>query len=236
MIPNAFGLALIAAPGLLAAVALLLRGELRLRLALLAAFALAAAALLAHAPPGPELRAGLAALLMAALGAVAGFALRRWERMPVSVPRDDRHVLLALGKVEPRLFRDLMEVGELRTAEIPLRLTVAGRSPEHLWFVISGELRLEKGGETTHLEGPLFVGEISWLTHAPSTATVIAQPGAEFVEWDRRELRRAARRNPRLRTALEALVARDLARKVAHGRLPAEFADIAAEEASPPAV
>ncbi len=143
---------------------------------------------------------------------------------------------MALGKVEPRLFRDLMEVADLRTAEIPLRLTVAGRSPEHLWFLIDGELRLEKEGEVRHLEGPMFIGEISWLTHAPSTATVVVQPGAEFVEWDRRELRRAARRNPRLRTGLEALVARDVARKLAHGRLPAEVDDPETERAAAKAV
>ncbi|MEO1687945.1 MAG: hypothetical protein AAFU61_08580, partial [Pseudomonadota bacterium] len=39
--------------------------------------------------------------------------------------------------------------------------------------------------------------------------------GAEYVLWPRETLRRTIRANPRLETALDALVAHDMARKVA---------------------
>lgn len=217
-------LVLAAAAGVAAAAALLMGDPLRLRALMLAALALAGAALALAAPPGPPLAAGLAALALTALGALAGALLAAWERSPLSVPRSTRHVLLSLGRVEPRLFRALMSAGALRTAEIPLRLTRQGHAPEHLWFLVSGTARIEKNGDRAELRGPVFLGEISWLTGGAATATVVLEPDSEFVEWDHRDLRRVCDRTPRLRMVLESLIACDLAHKVARGRPPEELA------------
>ena len=75
-------------------------------------------------------------------------------------------------------------------------------------------LRVERDGQVTEVDGPFFVGEVSFVTGATAPATITVLPGAELLEWDGKILRDAFRRDPTLRPALEAILGRDLARKV----------------------
>jgi len=140
------------------------------------------------------------------------------SRRPSTVPHRQRGIREAMGRMEPGLFRRLMRLGDEIRAGRPVTLTEEGARPGALWFLASGRARLVKGGRAGWLEGPCFVGEVSWLTGSPASAEVSALPGAVLIRWERAELRRAVRRSVRLETALEAAIAVDMARKVTLGR------------------
>jgi len=140
------------------------------------------------------------------------------SRARFSVPEAQRDLLDALRPLEPGLFRRLMRVGELVRAEAARPMTEEGAAPDALWFVAEGRIGLDKFGESVEIEGPCFIGEIAWLQGVPATASTRLLPGATAVRWPCGPLRQATRRSPRLATALEALIAQDMARKVALGR------------------
>ncbi|MFO7854929.1 MAG: cyclic nucleotide-binding domain-containing protein [Paracoccaceae bacterium] len=140
------------------------------------------------------------------------------SRARFSVPEAQRDLLDALRPLEPGLFRRLMRVGELVQADAARPMTEEGVAPDALWFVAEGRIGIDKFGESVEIEGPCFIGEIAWLQGVPATATTRLLPGARAVRWPRDPLRRITRRSPRLATALEALIAQDMARKVALGR------------------
>jgi CRP-like cAMP-binding protein len=105
---------------------------------------------------------------------------------------------------------------DIQTTTILVR---EGQHAESLWYLVSGEVLLErKGQETTRISKPGFVGEIAWLTKGPASATVIADEGVEVLHWDAEELRKAARRSTRLELSLESLIAQDLAKKLSKSR------------------
>lgn len=155
---------------------------------------------------------GSSLIILANLFTLSGLLL---SRAAFSVPRDLRHVRDAMGEIEPGLFRRLMRAGRLETLEVETVLTREGQRPTELFFVLSGRLRLHKRGGAIDLSEPCFIGEIAWLLGAPASATVTASPGAEIARWSVPSLRRAVGRSPRLDVALQALIAQDMARKVA---------------------
>jgi CRP-like cAMP-binding protein len=58
------------------------------------------------------------------------------------------------------------------------------------------------------------VGEIAFVLKRKTTATTVAPQGVRYVEWDADALRKVGRRYPNLGNALNALLTRDLARKL----------------------
>ncbi len=157
---------------------------------------------------------GTALIASANLIGLVGLLL---SRARIIVPAGERDLLEALRPLEPGLFRRLMRAGEVIHAEAPIEMTQEGEAPDALWFVASGGVRIDKFGSAVNVSGPCFIGEIAWLQGVPATAGTALDPGAVAVRWPRPALARALRRSPRLATALEALIAQDMARKVAAG-------------------
>jgi len=56
------------------------------------------------------------------------------------------------------------------------------------------------------------------MTAGAASATVVATPGCEVLQWRCADLRRATRYNAKLEVALEAIIAQDIARKLASSR------------------
>ena len=177
-----------------------------------------AVALVGRVDPGQGLEILLAALGVVAAGAVLGMTIEALRVSGWTIRGRNRAVRRAFGPVPAWAFRRFVSLAKRRTLDEPHRLAREGWAPERLWFVARGPVRVETGTETYEAEGPLFVGEVSILTGAPSPATVMALPGAEVMEWDCSELRRAFRRSPNLRPEIESILARDMARKMAFAR------------------
>ena len=60
-----------------------------------------------------------------------------------------------------------------------------------------------------------FVGEVSFLTGNPASASTYLDQEGDVLEWDVDALKRRADRDARFRLALDAVITLDLAQKVA---------------------
>ena len=90
-----------------------------------------------------------------------------------------------------------------------------GEHPEALTFVISGGMSVDKAGDSFRMPGGLFVGEVAYLNETPSAATTTVRAGSEILQWEVSRLRQISARKDRFRLALEAMISKDLAAKVA---------------------
>ena len=154
---------------------------------------------------------------MIALSSFQGLVLLCWSRMDIAVPKAARHIYAKVGKIEPGLFRRLIRLADQRKVNASLVLVEQNKQPMSLWYLVSGQATLHRDGQTDiTIVAPGFIGEISWMTSGLASATVTAQPGVELLKWDCADLRRALRYNPKLEVALEAIIAQDIARKLAN--------------------
>ncbi len=160
---------------------------------------------------------------MAATSAIAcanvyGLTMLLLSRSPRMIPAGQQSLYQMMGGLEPGDFRNLMRVGQLRTLQASEVLTVAGEVPDRLIFLIDGDVVIEKGSAPPFRLPPRhFIGEVSLVLTTPASATVRASAGTKLVEWPRDRLVREMDRRARLKLAVEAMIARDMARKVAAG-------------------
>ena len=141
-----------------------------------------------------------------------------YSRMPLGMGDHQRSIFEALGALEPGVFRALMKIARHETSDGADTLTREGATPDSLCFVMSGRPRIAKGPDSFEVDGGCFIGEVSWMLDCPASATVTLEAGANYIVWPRDKLDRLTRRSPRVRQALEAMIAQDMARKVAAGR------------------
>ena len=157
-----------------------------------------------------------AAFISVAIGLSTIYGLIRLllDRSQILLKADMIPMYQAMGAIEPGQFRRLMRLGQCHRLTTETVLTQEGIIPDKLYFVTSGALVAEKGESIFILHGPMFIGEIAYITGTPASATIRASAGAELVEWKSDALQREARRKPALGLALEARLARDLAAKL----------------------
>jgi CRP-like cAMP-binding protein len=199
--------------GALITVAMLFRNQIILRCIYLSGSALYITYYVAIVSP-PLYEAAIASSLIA-VATLSGLISILLDRSRFLLRRDQVPLFEAMGGMEPGAFRRLMRLGRHRIVTSEEALTRQGVSPDRLYFVKSGQVLAEKGPHRFLLPAPLFIGEIAYMTEATASATIRVGPDAELVEWQHTTLRRATERNARLRLALDARLARDLADKVA---------------------
>lgn len=126
-----------------------------------------------------------------------------------------KRISAMLPGLEPGELRQLLAVGEVFTSEKELTLTTEAETPEYISFVISGDVTFVKGGEAFHADLGIFVGEISYLMTTPASATATLGAGGQIIRWRQDKLRELLYRKTSLEKALNALLTKDMARKVA---------------------
>ena len=154
-----------------------------------------------------------------AIGMGALFA----RNMKWRVPKEHRDIYPLFQPLLPGDFRALMKSA---TRQVLTEETIATRlneMPSKLYYVISGRFRAAKYDTAFTMEDNTFVGEVAYLMNSPSAATTTLPAGVEVVVWDRAEIANRSARNPRFKLALEAVMSRDLARKVGLAVAPAIY-------------
>lgn len=142
------------------------------------------------------------------------------SRLQFGMAARQRSLLAALGEMEPGVFRAIMRLAQDRISDGVTPLTREGETPKALHFVLTERPVVTKGAQNFQVEGGCFIGEVSWMLGVPASATVTLPAGAQYIEWPRDRLMRLTRRRHRVRVALDALIARDMARKVAAAHRP----------------
>lgn len=121
-----------------------------------------------------------------------------------------------LADLAPGQFRQLLKVSRQDSATSPTAITRENKQLDDLYFILDGNLSIEKGGQRAPSESRTFIGEIAFLLSRPATATVILEPGSVYFVWNANALHRLLRAKPALNNALSAVMNKKLAQKVAN--------------------
>jgi hypothetical protein len=115
----------------------------------------------------------------------------------------------------PGDFRRLLKVGTWHTADADVALTSENQPVDKLYYILSGDVSINKAGREIPISGKHFIGEIAYLQKTPASATVIAKPGCTYMSWTHQDLLKVSEKNDGLKSSLGTLLSADLARKVA---------------------
>ena len=117
--------------------------------------------------------------------------------------------------LQPTQFHRLLRAGEWRSFSEGETIIVQDAPPDMLSLVVCGEATVVKSGREIARIGPhQFVGELSYLSKRPATATVTTLTGGRRLVWSRQSLVSLFRRAPSLEHAFHAIVTRDLTVKL----------------------
>jgi CRP-like cAMP-binding protein len=138
------------------------------------------------------------------------------ERTRFRLTEDEKALFDAFETLTPGQFRRILKVATWARAEDPegTLLTQEDTPSDALFYIFEGIVSVEKKGRLFRLPDGNFVGEVGYVLKRPSTATSVAPQGVRYVEWDSKALRTLSKKHPNLGNALNALLTRDLARKL----------------------
>jgi len=137
------------------------------------------------------------------------------DRRPGIFDEEDLLIYGAIRQIAPGEFRRLLKRAEKGQASDDLVLTSEGKVPEYLYFLLGGEVTLSKDNASSHLQAPMFIGDIAYILNQPASATTTMRKGGRYTRWRSSELRAYLAKQERLQGALEVAFNRDLASKLA---------------------
>nr|WP_298925380.1 cyclic nucleotide-binding domain-containing protein [uncultured Erythrobacter sp.] len=138
------------------------------------------------------------------------------ERTTFRLDPDEKALFDAFETLTPGQFRRIAKIATWRTSDDAdgVILTREQEPSDSLFYLFEGTISVEKGDRRFRLPEGNFVGEVAFVLKRKTTATTIAPKGVRFVEWDSTVLRKLSDKYPALGNALNALLTRDLARKI----------------------
>jgi CRP/FNR family transcriptional regulator, cyclic AMP receptor protein len=103
------------------------------------------------------------------------------------------------------------QITEERDVEAGTALTTEGRHEGYFFVIVSGSVRIERGGHAiTTLRDGDFLGEIALLDGGPRTATAIAETDSQLLVMTYQRFQQLLETEPGVRTAILEEVARRL--------------------------
>jgi hypothetical protein len=144
------------------------------------------------------------------------------ERTTLRLSEDEKRLFDAFDTLNPGQFRRVLSLANWRTASDPdgTPLTREDEPSGALFYIFDGVISVEKRVRQFRLPEGNFVGEVGFILNRPTTATTVAPQGVRYVEWDASTLRSLSSKRPNLGNALNALLTRDLAKKLSGSYRP----------------
>ena len=146
------------------------------------------------------------------------------ERRGVRLSEEER-------ELHETLFRELnglelmklLRAGEWRDFEPGTVLTRRDAPGDRLYLISTGEVEVDRGSGTApvRVRDGALIGEMSFLSREPVSATVTTIQPTRCMVWEQTDLQALLRRNPSLRGPLMSVIGSDLTRKLAAGATPA---------------
>ena len=146
---------------------------------------------------------------------IVGFINLLISQSPRFISPNQMDLYNMLGGMEPGNFRKLMRIGTRRVLSDDEQLTMQGSVPDKLFFILSGEVLVNKDGNHFKAGPRVFVGEVSMILGTAASASVTLCKGSEMVEWERQMLFKERAAKDSFRIAVEAIIGKDMAQKVA---------------------
>lgn len=138
------------------------------------------------------------------------------ERTTFRLSDDEKQLFDAFENLSPGQFRRILQLAHWHRADDPdgTLLTREAEPSGSLFYIFAGIISVEKHGRQFRLPEGNFVGEVAYVLNRKTSATTVAPEAVRYVEWDSDALRALGRRHPNLSNALNALLTRDLAKKL----------------------
>jgi hypothetical protein len=138
------------------------------------------------------------------------------ERQPVRFTHAELSLYRrAFAAMPERDFLKLLRSGRWETAPPDRCLVEQGLSVTDLIVVSSGSVVVKVEGQAVaKLEAGRFVGEMSYLTAEPTSASVWTCEPTQYVAWPREALDRLFVQSPGVRVGIQMAIGADLARKL----------------------
>lgn len=129
---------------------------------------------------------------------------------------EQRFASIMPASIERRTVRRLLRLARLRHIDAGEQLTAEGKSVHELMFIADGVAQVEKGGRIVGVCGPGdFLGEMSFVSGSPASATTVAARPMRYLSFDQNKLRAAVANDSELRQALDASLNANLVVKLA---------------------
>jgi CRP-like cAMP-binding protein len=137
------------------------------------------------------------------------------DRTHLGLSAEEEDLFSAMNSLTPGEFRALLRVGAWKTADTATTLTIEGRRPEHLFYVLSGAITIDKGGRQIVVDPKTFIGEVAFLHNTTASATVTLEPGARYLQWPVARLQAKIGSRNALKNSVIRLIGLDMALKIA---------------------
>lgn len=118
---------------------------------------------------------------------------------------------MSFGQLNLIEFSKLIRMGQWRKADSGVDLVKEDQPMEELLMIYNGHVDIvvkDSDNETekivNHLKDGQFIGEMSFLSNHPATATVRTVHPTEYVSWRQKDLKELMARNPSLLFSLQA--------------------------------
>jgi CRP-like cAMP-binding protein len=132
--------------------------------------------------------------------------------------------------IERSSIKRLLELADLNAVGVGETLTREGEAVKTLMYVADGIVKIEHEGRVVAICGPGdYVGELSFLSGNPASATAIVVKPTRILAFDQARLAAAFAANPQLRRTLESALNRNLAGKLARANDTAPGLEVRAE-------
>ena len=143
-----------------------------------------------------------------------GILLR--ERRPVTLSDDEERLYQQVfRRLTPREVYKLFKLAQWRKANAGDILVQQNTELDSLLLINKGKASVHVKDDTVaHLGEGHFVGEMSYITGAKTSATVRVDGELEYLEWTTDKLEPLLVKHPDLRIALNAIIGVDLAGKL----------------------
>ena len=135
-----------------------------------------------------------------------------YEKRPVQMSPKHRELYETMFKdltpVEFLKITKLADWEHFKSGEVIIQ---ERHAVETLNLIYNGTVNVKVGGKKlAELKDGQFVGEMSFLTEKPATATCVVKHDAELLVWRQREFKELLKRNPSLYYSIQSLLSTQL--------------------------
>lgn len=164
-----------------------------------------------------------AIILFAAMAAANIYHLARITSTGAKFQLSGEEMMLfsRLPGLTPAQYKALLDISEWHNPAVPMQLTQTSQMPKALYYVLEGQVEVNRDKQRFSIGPHAFIGELAFLRQKPATATTFAKTGSLIVSWEQRALRNLLSSDDGVRKAVDSLLSTDLAEKIARTAPPA---------------
>lgn len=138
------------------------------------------------------------------------------DRLSLKLTADQRAFIAPIvGDLDKAQIAQLLRTAQWRTLPVGTVLTEEGACVNDLTFICEGRTEVSvKGQVVAHVAGGAFVGDVSFATGVPATATVVTDEEARVLAFDQARLKALCSRDEQIASALYRRIGGGLADKM----------------------